>query len=214
MIVSAYQDWLRQNYDVMLIVAGLPVLSTKVTHDKAISYLLRSAHYHFGPLDHQKIADLYHKKMNENQRQISIELANLLAQLTLGYAYMVQLLGAYTWEQGPGTITKETIQYSLKKARTALTERLFSRLEHDLTPADKVFMWHIAKLGGKFTANQLIINYPGKSQPTLAHIRHHIHKLEENGILAKIGWGQYKVVLPFFNEHIIDQGEQWLTPIE
>jgi len=198
---SAFQLWERHDYNVMIIVAGLPVLTLQVGEDKALSFLARGEQYAADGLALKAVADMYLYTFKKSGFTISTEIAEVLAERSKGYPFMVQLLGSEVWQQGAGVIDCVKIDVALENSRQILNRRVFDLIARDMSDFDKVVLTGIVKLSDQFSPKELQDNL----QKDKGQINKYIRRLENFGVVSRQGRGTYSIVLPFFKEYVINE---------
>ncbi|GAO99415.1 P-loop NTPase family protein [Fructobacillus ficulneus] len=198
-IGTAFQQWQRHNYNVMIIVAGLPSLTSKIGQDKALSFLSRSARYRTTPLDQDQVATMYYQTFQTADIPISQPLATAMAQASQGYPYLVQLLGSYIWSQVKLDHRPPSLPEALANAEADLERTVYDLISHDLTQSGKEMLVALTTVRGFVQAEDLV----SRIHQTKGQIKAILADLDNLGVIECVDHDFYWLALPFFKAYIL-----------
>ena len=182
---SQFQIWLRQDYPVFLLMTGLYENIYAVQNDPALTFLLRSPKVRLEPLSIRQIAMQYAEIFEMEQPE-----AMKLAEITKGYAFAFQALGAIYWEHG-GSMSLDKI---LVKLDDILEDFAYRKIWESLSEKEREIVLCIdedkVKVGD-------IRDALAMTASTFSKYR---DKLIKTGILISESHGYISLALPRFNE--------------
>ncbi len=183
---SYFQIWLREEYPVYLVMAGLYENIQDLKNEKSLTFLYRAPKIMLTPLSLAPIVANYRKVF-----QISQEEALKMARLTKGYAFAFQSLGAVHWDH-PDLSFEE--QLSLYDA--VLAENVYEKIWSELSRRDRQVVRVIS--GGKTSASEIRDALKMSSQLYNVYRK----RLMDQGIVSGAVRGQVTLTLPRFDRFI------------
>ena len=162
---------------------GLYENVSELSHDKGLTFLLRTEKLILSPLNLSSVALSYKKYLKTDE----VEAAKL-AKLCKGYAYAYQLLGSIVYEKG---LNEE----SLEEYDQKLGDNAYSLMWEQLSEKEKEILFALAD---------------GQSQSALAKslnlsngaIQVYKKRLHDKGVLDKSIRGKMDFLLPRFKEFV------------
>lgn len=145
---AIYQQLIRQDYSIALLMSGLPEDLKELKHNKVLTFLTRSNEIELSFLNANSIERTFIEYFKKGKRKIDIVTAHLMCRMTMGYAYAFQLLGHLVWKvTEPGdTINRETIEDVKEDYQKSLFNKVYKIIYQRLTPTDQSFLQAMAKL--------------------------------------------------------------------
>lgn len=104
---AAFQIFIRQNYNVFLLMTGLYGNINSLQNEKTLTFLYRTPRILLEPLNITIITTIYEKMFG-----ISRDFAQQMSFMTKGYAFAFQVLGYLTWSLYEGNITDPYEDYN------------------------------------------------------------------------------------------------------
>ena len=182
---SQFQIWLRQDFDIFLIMTGLYKNMNAIQNDPALTFLLRSPRIILKPLSIRQITSQY-----EEIFEIDEPSAMELAEITKGYALAFQALGTLYWEFG-----KETpLDSILKKLDDLLEDFAYKKIWESLSDVERDI---IGCINTDKTKVLTIRNQLSMASGTFSKYRDNLVK---SGILMPESHGYVSLALPRFYE--------------
>lgn len=183
--VSQFQIFMRENYNVFLLMTGLYENIYNLQNEKTMTFLYRAPKIELDPLSLPLIADSYRKVF-----EISQEDAMSMAKVTKGYPFAFQVLGYLCYKNNT------TYENVLPEFDTYLEDYVYEKIWSEMSDLDKKIAMAI-----------------GKSSTKVADIREHIgidsnkfnvyrKRLLKKGIIRSASYGHLEFVLPRFQEFV------------
>ncbi len=164
-----FQSFLRENFNVYLLMTGLYDNVASFTKEKSLTFLYRAPKIYLKELNLMSIANSYKKIFSLTQEK-SIE----LAKFTKGYAYGYQLLGDILFTSKDYNLTESNIE----KFDETIYERAYSIIISELTPKEKEILF----VSLENNSNEFIINKLKISKSQLSNYKNVLNK---KGIIEK-----------------------------
>lgn len=181
-----YQSFLRNNFNVFLLMTGLYQNISLLQSYKTLTFLNRAPKVYLNELNIKSIANSY-KQIFMFSEPLSVE----FAKLTQGYAYAYQLLGSLLYTTNKRSIDAEL----LDKYDELLMERAYDLIYSELSDREKQIL--IASLTNP--SNEYIINSIAISKSQLANYKKVLYL---KGIIYKDYRNKISFSLPRFKEFI------------
>lgn len=198
-LMSIYQILLRENFQISLIMTGLPNHVSELQNDDVLTFLLRSGRIVLTPLDRWSILNSYQKTFQA--RQIDPDALRLLTRLTAGYAYAFQLLGYLVWQNCPAPIKKYDIQAVLPQYQTELSRNAYLKIYQGLSTMDQQFLMAMAEASTMPVSTNEIGQKLQKSKNYLSVYR---RRLLDAQVVYSPQRGQLSFSLPLFKDFLLD----------
>lgn len=184
--VFSFQQWLRADYPVFLLMSGLYENVSELSKEKSLTFLLRAPKINLKPLPLISVYSSYKEYLN-----ISDEQAAELAKLTAGYAYGYQLLGNMVYSRTePNKIISE---YDKN-----LWENSYILIWDKLTGKEKDFLKAMAKSPLQKDIRESLKMNNGNLQT-------YKKRLIDKGIIFSSSRGEIGFALPRFKEFVKTQ---------
>lgn len=185
---SAFQQMLRENLPVYLLMTGLYQNISDLQNQENLTFLYRAPKIMLSPLNIGAMTDNYAENL-----ALSEEEAREMAKLTKGYSFAFQVLGYLLWEAG-GSYENLIARY-----RQYLEESSYEKIWAELSEKDKQLAEAIAHT--KTHSREEIRSYLGMKDNELNPYR---KRLIRKGIVTGERRGYLDFTLPFFDLFILD----------
>lgn len=136
---SVYQLMLRAEYNISLIMTGLPQNVSALQNDDVLTFLLRAGRIVLNPLDLWDVKKSYARAF-AGHRIVNEDTLLRITRLTEGYAYAFQLLGYDLWEASDTEITDTTVECVLPDYKNDLYRNAYMKIYQSLTPREQDFV--------------------------------------------------------------------------
>ena len=164
-----FQTFLREDYNVFLIMTGLYQNISSLENQKSLTFLYRAPKIYIDSLNPRAIANSYKNIFN-----ITEEACVSLAKFTKGYAFAYQLLGNILYTEGKKELDDAVIQ----KFDELIQERAYKIIYNELSKKEK----ELLKSATKDNSNNYIINNCNISKSQLSEYK---KKLVLKGIIEE-----------------------------
>ena len=136
-------------HGVAFVFAALPSLMDELLHERVLTFLRRSVQHDLGLVAYPDVRSAYIEVVREGGLAIDFEVAELAAEASDGYPYMIQLVGYYMWRaaevRGSKEIEEADVIQGKKDALVLLDDAVCAPLFDGLTAAQKLFVKAVAK---------------------------------------------------------------------
>lgn len=183
----SFQSFLRQDYDVHLLMTGLYENISDLENDKSLTFLYRAPKIYLSPLNIRAIAYSYMDLLGMDEYS-AIE----AAKITKGYAFGYQLLGYILFNQKKKNVDEQV----LREFDLALDEKSYSKIYSELTTKEKEIVHAIAN-GNK--TNEDIMKAINMKSNALSVYKQTLNK---KGIIDVSSRGKLEFLLPRFDKFI------------
>lgn len=136
-------------HGVAFVFAALPSLMDELLHERVLTFLRRSVQHDLGLVAYPDVRSAYIEVVREGGLAIDSEVAELAAEASDGYPYMIQLVGYYMWRaaevRGSKEIEEADVIQGKKDALVLFDDAVCAPLFDGLTAAEKLFVKAVAK---------------------------------------------------------------------
>jgi hypothetical protein len=196
--VTTYQHIVRENYDVALLMAGLPEAISSVLRDKVLTFLRRANRVMLENVSVKLVQLEYFEAFNTAHKKLSIKLSQDAAQATFGYPYLIQLLGYYLWEISGARVTPKNFEEALIRSKEDLFQNVHELIFDSLSPKDRDFIIAMSYDDGESQFSD-IVERMGKQKNYISNYR---KRCLEAGIIKSTGYGKIAYTLPYMKEFL------------
>ena len=189
--IHSYQSYIREQYDVYLLMSGLYENISSLENDKGLTFLVRAPKIYLEKLSQVAITNSYMYLLNVD-KQTAIN----LSKTTMGYAYGYQLLGNLLFKNNLKIDNELMAKYD-----SILEGNVYSLIWKELSNKDKQILLLIAE-GNIKNADIL-----AKSGLTNSALQVYKNRLFKAGLIDVTNRGIITLALPRFKEYILLQKE-------
>lgn len=136
-------------HGIAFVFAALPSLMDELLHERVLTFLRRSVQHDLGLVAYPDVRSAYIEVVREGGLAIDSEVAELAAEASDGYPYMIQLVGYYMWRaaevRGSKEIEEADVIQGKKDALVLFDDAVCVPLFDGLTAAQKLFVKAVAK---------------------------------------------------------------------
>ena len=198
---SEYQTLIGQDYDLSLLMTGLPSRISEVQNDDTLTFLLRSHRVYLSPLDERSVSQSYETAFKQGNRQLDYVVLDKLSKSVQGYAYAFQTIGYYAWRYSQESlmIDEQVMNRTFDAAKVDLFRNAYERMYMDISNTDRAFINAIVKVGTpEVSTSQLkeVLNKPTN------YISVYRARLLDDQLIASPRRGIIRLSLPFFAEFV------------
>lgn len=184
--IYSFQSFLRDKYDVFLLMTGLYENISKLENENSLTFLLRTPKIFLGNLSLRSITLSY-----ENIFNLSQEEALKLAKTTNGYAYGYQLLGNLLYKNNSTKLSKKIIsEYDL-----LLEDNVYAKIWSSLSNKEKEICFAIS-------ASNKVSDIIAIANITNSSLQVYKKRMNKQGIIDVKARGKIDFVLPRFKEFV------------
>lgn len=185
---SAFQIFMRQEYPIFILMAGLYENIYELQNNKSLTFLYRAPKIILEPLNLTAVRQHY-----KNIFALEEEKAERMAALTRGYPFAFQVLGYLYWEHRD-TMTLDEI---LPEYDQYLEEYVYSKIWLEISEKDKEILQVLA-VSGEIKVKNL------REKLGLASEQFSVYRerLKRKGVIDTRQYGMVSMALPRFEEFI------------
>lgn len=200
-IAALSQHLVREDRQFALAMAGLPAAVSNLLSDHVLTFLRRADRHTLHWLQVDNVEDALRHTIEANGRAIDRPASQAAAQATLGYPYMVQLVGYQAWRMAEGDrITLDHVSRGVALARERLREQVHEPALNDLSEVDRDFLAAMAEDDGPSKVAD-IARRLGKSSQYANTYR---GRLMAAGVIESPSRGRVDLSIPYLRDTLRD----------
>jgi len=202
--VSTYQVLLRENYDIALLMAGLPHNVKRLISQDVLTFMQRATMVHLERINLPTVKTAYQITFDKGGRELAGNSLDLLSATTKGYPYLFQLLGSELWRLDKKRITEDDVKMVSVHARNKLFADVHSLVYRELSDMEQQFLMAMAVDSLETKAIDLR-NRLKKSSGVISKYR---ERLMDIGIIESEKYGTLQFVLPYMREFLLEKQKE------
>lgn len=198
---TTYQHLVREEYDVALMMAGLPSSVNDVLNDKILTFLRRARRVELENINIKAVEIAYEQAFSNAGRTFLGDALRESAKSTEGYPYLIQLLGFFLFKNGSRAIDGKLARQSLELAKIELFKNVHDMLFRELSIKDHEFLFAMAE---------------DESVSDFAAVKERLHvspgyaskyrlRLLIAGMIRPAGHGKLAFAPPYMREYLIEK---------
>jgi type II secretory pathway predicted ATPase ExeA len=186
------------DFEIALIMAGVPHQLDSIFTDKVISFLRRSRLKQLGLLSISESKSLLRKTFALSHKSITEEALDHIAVKSGGFPYLIQLLGYETWESSSATIDIPQARVGIERAEVYIGSSLIELVLQDLSLMDKKFVHALAEMETPVKINDLM----AKTEFDRNKLNQYRRRLIREGIVHSPERGYVDFVIPYMKDYL------------
>ena len=198
---ATYQHLVREEYDVALVMAGLPSSVNDVLNDKILTFLRRAHRVELENIDTKAVEIAYEQAFSAAGRSFLGDALREAAKASEGYPYLIQLLGYFLFKNGSPAIDSKLTRQSLELAKIELFRNVHAMLFQELSAKDRAFLFAMAEDDG-ISDFSSIRERLGVSPGYASKYR---SRLLISGLIRSPGHGRLTFAPPYMREYITEK---------
>lgn len=204
-LAHAYQDLIRDDYDVSILMAGLTDGVDKLLNLPGTTFLRRARHYELGPLSLADSNRTFVETTRSTTPRFIPAAAEQGADFAEGYPYLVQLLGALAWERArqreSDDVAVDDISAVLPDAISQMGTNVHQPSIKNLPIRQLDFLQAMAAvMGPDGTARTAEI--AELLEKDISGVSDSRQKLIARDLIEPAGWGKLQFVLPYLKDYL------------
>jgi len=201
-IIIAYQHYKREGRNIALMLAGLPKNVSEILSDseetKNFTFLRRAERVVLKDVPIDEVTQLYYSTFNDAKKELSMEDAVFMAEITKGYPFMVQLVGYYVWRKTGEKVEKVDILAGIEQAKDRLGVLVFEASLGDISEKDLLFLQAMAS----FETPVLTVDIQKKMGVSQGYIQQYRLRLLETELIYSPCYGKLDFSIPYLKEYL------------
>jgi len=206
-LAVTYQHLVGEGKNIAIAIAGLPGAISNVMNDDILTFLNRAHKVELTPLSLNDISLLYSKRFAEDGKTIGAETLNFAVESTLGYPYLMQLIGYFIlrYSKDSDVITKEMAEAAVISAKRDMVDSVHKTCLKPLSDKDRAFLKAMSKDKG----SSRIADIQTRMKASAAYVQQYRLRLIEAGIILSEQKGRVEFAVPYLGEYL--RGEMGAT---
>ena len=199
-LASAYQHLVRDDEEVALAAAGLPVGIDALLEQPGTTFLRRAERIHLEPLSPDQVAQAAVETVREVGRVISQEAVEELVRIAHGYPYLLQLVGYHAWRAAGDdeVITMADVSTTLPVVGERMGRLVHAPALRGVPPGQRAYLQAMAQDDGPSSTGQIAERLGvTKGNQNMQRTR-----LIERELIVPAGHGLVDFALPYLREHL------------
>jgi len=195
-----YQHLVGEEKNIAIAMAGLPGSVSSVLHDDILTFLNRARKIWLGPLPLNDVSLFYSNCFTQEEKIIEADTLDYSVKATLGYPYLMQLIGFYILKYADGlkTIDMQMAETSVFNAKRDLIDSVHKTCLKPLSDKDREFL--MAMAGDKESSR--IGDIQSRMGVTAAYIQQYRMRLIDAGIIQSDQRGRVEFAVPYLGEYL------------
>ncbi|WP_417564204.1 ATP-binding protein [Microbacterium sp.] len=199
-LASTYQHFVREDLDVAIAMAGLPSAVSALLNDDVLTFLRRAHRTTLEDVSLDAVEAALGQTITTEGRSITPAGLAKAAAATLGYPFLIQLVGFHIWRQHPDTteISAGDVDAGIQGARRRLGTSVHEASLADLSAVDRTFLVAMAqddrpsKLAAIASRMGVDTNYASQYRA----------RLIDAGIIEPAGHGLVTFTVPYLRDYL------------
>ena len=172
-------------------------------HHPGTTFLQRAANVELARLEIADVAESYDDVFTHEGISVCDGASRKMAEASEGYAFMVQLVGFYTWKaaarSGANTIGLEHVAIGIEEARRSFASTVLKPILSRVSQGQTDYLRAMAQCGEGDVQSGEVAKRMGMSTAQLGTFR---ARLIEAGILEATGYGKARIAIPYLREYL------------
>lgn len=202
-LAVAYQDLLRDELNVALVMAGLPQGVEELLDLRGATFLRRAERHLLGPFSDTNSHAAFRSTAEDSGISFTDEAVAAATELSRGYPFLVQLVGSLAWQTANAAdrdaITPQDVDAVSRTAISAMGSQVHAPAVRDLPPAQRKYLQAMAESEGPDVAASDIAARVGKPVKSLSDTR---QKLISADLIEPAGFGKVAFTLPYLADYL------------
>ena len=212
-LAAVIQHLIREKMDIAFVFAGLTMGVLDLVNGEALTFLRRALPEELAEIPTDEIASAYRETISQTGFSIEDDALESAARATIGYAYLIQLVGYQVWKAGKAhieqsnTITHHDVSVGIQEAlrdfnnavhETAVSNLPLHAIEYLLAMTEDDGVSSTAKIAERL----------GVEATTLTSYR---RMLIQRQVIEPTARGFVQFAIPYLREYLIAQRENLLA---
>jgi hypothetical protein len=198
--LTAVYQLLKRKFDKLsLIMAGFPSNISSLLNEKSVTFLRRAHRIYLGRISDSDIAISFRKTIESEGKKITDEALKLTVDAIEGFAYMMQLVGYYTWMNSDSQVidlsdAEEGIRYANSDFRTGVLESTY----RELSDNDRKFLFAMLE----DPKESVLKDIAARLNKSPGYVSTYKRRLLSDGIIEENPGKSFSIVIPSFREYL------------
>jgi hypothetical protein len=183
-----------------LVLAGLPHSIDDLLKDKNFSKLKRSFRITLNNIRTDEVLMLFKETFSEDvtdEEENALEVLQRAAEATLGYPYLIQLIGYYLSKEEKG-IDDKAVDRAIFRSKIELYKNIHEPLVWSLSSKDRMFLWAMAQDEGASEFGEIA----KRMDVSTGYASKYRERLIGADVIYSSAYGELAFTLPYMKEYI------------
>lgn len=196
---ATIQHLIREERDVALMAAGLPVAISELLNDKVLTFLRRAHRVVLDDVPLSEVSAALRTTITENGRSIDDDALRAATEATSGYPFMVQFVGYHVWRMAEGdVIDMAAVHRGVPAARLRLGSTVHQTALADLSPVDRTYLLAMAQDDGESSTREVALRLDRGVEYGNVYRR----RLIDAGLIEPIRHGYVDFSIPYLRDYL------------
>ncbi len=191
---------------VAFVFAGLPSVVDDLVNDEVLTFLRRAMRQDLGPIMIPDVRNAYQQSVSDAGMHIEQDVALAAARASLGYPYLVQLVGYYMWQSArrrrSETIDGGDVEQAAADAGLAFQDAVCAPAYKGLTGAQRSFLGVMAQDWPHPSKVSDVAKRAGKSRSWASKYRESLIRAH---MIEPLGDGMVGYAIPYLGDYLTRQ---------
>ncbi|WP_295626935.1 ATP-binding protein [uncultured Corynebacterium sp.] len=208
-LATAYQDLVRDDFDVAFAAAGLPHGIDELLQRDGTTFLRRAERLDLGPVERGAAIDALRRTAADGGRDMDADAAADAADLSRGYPYLIQLVGSLAWAQaslgdGPA-ITSSDVAAIRERAIDRMGAQVHRPSLRGVPDGERIVLEAMADLMAESGEDSVATgDIAARLEMTPQGLSPRRARLLERELVRSPKFGYLTFALPYLGEHLRD----------
>lgn len=193
------QHLMREDREFALVMAGLPSAVSGLLNNAALTFLRRADRHELGGVDVVDVEIAYEKTIRAGGRTIGADLARRAARASMGYPYLVQLIGYHVWNRAADDhIDDVAIDRGIADALERLHVLVHETALKDLSDADRRFLRAMAE----DESSSQVADLARRLAKDRYWVNNYRRRLIAARVIEEAGRGRVRFSIPYLRDYL------------
>ena len=199
-LAVTYQHLVGEDKNIAIALAGLPGSVSTVLQDDILTFLNRAHKVELEPLQLNSISIFYSERFVKEGKEIEADALDFAVKATLGYPYLMQLIGYYILKfTGESTVIEKRIaEAAVISAKRDLVDSIHKTCLKPLSDKDEEFL----KAMSKDTGSSRMIDIQQRMNVSAAYVQQYRTRLMAAGVILSEQRGRLEFAVPYLGEYL------------
>lgn len=205
-LAATFQHLVREDRNVALAAAGLPMAVSDLLNDDVLTFLRRANREELADVPLGEVRDALLSTITTEGRTIDSQALDEAAAATGGYPFMIQLVGYHIWRKATGThIDLDAVRDGIRAARKRLGSTVHATALADLSAVDRTYLLAMAHDPGPSNTGE-IARRLGETPYYAGQYR---LRLIDAGVIEPVGRGYVDFTIPYLREYLREHAARY-----
>ena len=202
-LAVAFQDLLRDEQEIALVMTGLPQGIEKLLQLPGTTFMRRAQRFSLGEFSPKNAAEGFRATAFDSGIAFSPEAVDMGVRISKGYPFLVQLVGALAWNQAHRRGAVEVSAADVAAVERTTVSNMGTQVHgpalRNISPAQRQFLDAMAKHDHDAVPISIIAATVGKRPQGVSDTR---EKLIAADLIESAGTGLVRFTLPYLREYL------------